>query len=137
MSLITLTFRNGPIEEYQLGLKGYNFSGSVQTQQIKGNCKIKIIKAVEFFGTDEVCVIGELLEGCIATSMYALLHGKKAEIKEVDSKFGRGSVSKTGTKVILMLSGVKQEDLASLNEIEFIPPAKIQSERPTGKVIIC
>lgn len=137
MSLITLTFRNGPVEEYQFGLKGYDFTGSTQTQQIEGNCKIKIIKAVEFFGTDEVCVIGELLDGCVATSMYALLLGKKAEIKEVESRFGRGTLSRTGAKVTLMLSGVKQEDLASLEEVEFMPPVRIESERPSGKLIIC
>lgn len=139
MSLITLTFRNGPIEEYQLGLKGYKFTNEfAQGEQVSSNGKVRIIKTVKFFGTDNLCIIGELVDGSVSLAMSAEVLGKKAFIAEVESKYCKGNtVAKKGAKLTLMLSGVEEKDFEGIQELEFLPPLREAKERPIGKLIIC
>lgn len=139
MSLITLTFRNGPVSEYQYGLKGHNFSEDSFpfNGDSSANAHIKVVKVVQFVGTDELCVMGELTQGSISTQMCAMLGNKKAEVKELESKYGKRAISRKGTRLTLMLSGVNESDLSSVEEIEFIAPIVEEKPKATGKLIIC
>jgi len=138
VSLVTLTFGSGYVENYQIsGVKSRN-DGS--RYKITENGKVKIIKITEFFGRDDICVLGELIDGCVGPKMCSHFdNNKKAEILEIESKYGMKPVSRKGTKLTLMINGVKKSDLEKKGgEIEFVPQLMEElQEKPKGKVIIC
>jgi hypothetical protein len=121
MSLITLTFNSNSSRS----------SGSSKAE--KG--KIKIIKTEQFYGTEEVCLIGKLVDGAIASEMQ--IPGTENKIVSVESNYGAGFCQKIGAQVVLMVAGATKEDYQSGQEVEFEKVQTIAAiEKPRGKLII-
>ncbi|MEK6958613.1 MAG: hypothetical protein AABW59_01065 [archaeon] len=118
MSLVTLTFNSA----------NNATSGGV------GRGKIKVIKTEKFYGSDDLCVIGKLVEGAVAKKMFVA--GKcGTSINSVESKYGDGLCSKEGAQVVLMISGVQKSEFGEGAEIMF--ERSIQEQQKTkGRVII-
>lgn len=137
MSLVTLTFGSGYVEDYQI--RGEKSRNDGVQYKLNENGKVKIIKVTEFFGRDDICILGELVDGCVGPKMYSHFdNNKKAEILEIESKYGMRPVSRKGTKLTLMINGVKKSDIEQKGEIEFVPPLMEElQDRPKGRVIIC
>jgi hypothetical protein len=121
MSLITLTFNNSSSR-----------NNASYSKVSKG--KVRIIKTEQFFGTEEVCVIGKLVNGGIASEM--LVSGTENKIVSVESNYGNGFCQKQGAQVVLMVSGANKEDYQSGQEIEFEKAQEIAIVKPQGKIII-
>lgn len=121
MSLITLTFNNN------------SSRSGVASKATKG--KIKVIKTEQFFGTEEVCVIGKLLDGAIASEMKTI--GTENKIVSIESNYGAGYCQKIGAQVVLMITGASKEDYTNGQEVEFEKCQSIEvCEKPRGKLII-
>ena len=117
MSLITLTFNNGSTEK----------ADSI------GRGKVKVIKADKFFGIDDICVIGKLVDGAVSTNMHIL--GSNAQIKSVESNYGLDSCIRAGAQVVLMVSNTSKNSFNFGDEIEFEKAIEV-AQRPKGRVII-
>ncbi len=118
MSLITLTFGNGK-NNRALAI---------------GRGKVKVLKTDHFFGTEELCVIGKLIEGAVATNMQ--LDGYDASIKSVESNYGEHTCEKTGAQVVLMVSGLAKDQLNKGDELLFEKNQVEQIQKPKGRLII-
>ena len=118
MSLTTLTFSSS--NEYSSGFS-------------RG--KIRVLKADQFFGVNEVCVIGKLVDGAVAKEMF--VPGTKKRIISVESNYGEGSCTKKGAQVVLMVENASKDDYSTGQEIEFERIALAQEiAKPKGKLII-
>lgn len=117
MSLITLTF-NGT---------------STEKADSIGRGTIRVIKTDKFYGINEVCVIGKLVEGAVSTNMH--LSGTNAMIKSVESNYGLDSCVRAGAQVVLMVAGAEKNQFESGQEIQFEKAIEI-AQRPKGRIII-
>ena len=117
MSLITLTFNNSSTEK----------ADSI------GSGKVKVIKADKFFGIEDICVIGKLLEGAVSTSMC--MPGSNSQIRSVESNYGLDSCIREGAQVVLMVSNASKDSFQAGDEIEFEKAIEFV-QRPKGRVII-
>ena len=118
MSLTTLTFN----------------SATSMTTDRAGRGKVKVIKTEKFVGSDDVCVIGKLMEGAVFNKMT--MPGKSGTlIVSVESKYGDGHCTKEGAQVVLMVSGIRKEDCPSDSELVFERIA-LEQARPKGRIII-
>jgi hypothetical protein len=122
MSLITLTFNNNSARSGQAA------------KAVKG--VVKVIKTEQFFGTEEVCLIGRLVNGAIASEM--LIPGTDKKIVSVESNYGDGFCQKTGAQVVLMVANADKSEYTTGQEIEFqkAVEAVAQAAKPKGKLII-
>lgn len=118
MSLFTLTFGN---------------TSSAQRGAAKG--RVKVLKTDQFFGTEEVCVIGKLVEGAVAREM--LVPGTSKKIVSVESNYGEGVCNHKGAQVVLMVSDSDKEEYSVGEEISFEKVQMLEeSAKPKGKLII-
>ena len=117
MSLITLTFN----------------SSSTEKADSIGKGKVRVIKTQKFYGTDELCVIGKLVEGAVSTNMHLL--GSDSVIKSVESNYGLDSCFRAGAQVVLMVAGANKGQFSFGEEIEFERAIEI-AHRPKGRIII-
>ncbi|MDD4250782.1 MAG: hypothetical protein PHX27_01165 [Candidatus ainarchaeum sp.] len=118
MSLTTLTF---------------NSSTGTQNSAIRG--KIMVLKTDQFFGTEEVCVIGKLVDGAITREM--IVCGTDKKIVSVESNYGEGFCCHKGAQVVLMIANSNKEEYNSGEEIHFERVALEEvSARPKGRLII-
>jgi hypothetical protein len=117
MSLSTLTFS----------------SDRKTTSQTHG--RIKILKTDKFFGTDECCIIGKLIDGAVSQDMS--ISGTDKKVVSVESHYGDACCSKKGAQVVLMVLGAEKEDYSNGEEIIF---EKMLTQKalvkPKGKFII-
>lgn len=121
MSLITLTFNNNSAR-----------SGNA-AKAVKGI--VKIIKTEQFFGTEEICLIGKLVNGAIAKEMQVA--GTDKKIVSVESNYGDGFCQKSGAQVVIMLSGAEKDDYTTGQEVEFQKAIEASAiAKPQGKIII-
>ena len=138
MGLISLTFGND--YKYQ---KPYSSHISIKRPQdsfISGQkCGyLKIKKVEKFLGTEEVCVIGKLVSGIILPEMETELEtGIKAEVKEVESKYGSQIVAKPGTSLLLMIKGAQFSHFNVEEVLEFHLKEEQARKKKKGKLIIC
>ena len=147
MSLVNLTFGNRTSVTSTNSTSNLNSSGleteMMQVTQaampvVRGDRgRVKIGRVTEFFGRNEICILGELVEGTIAANMMAIVNEKKVEVAELEHKYGIRPLSRPGTKLTLMLLGVNKQDLRTNDVIEFWPPAPKQTTKPKGRIIIC
>jgi hypothetical protein len=116
MSLTTMTFNSERVTDKTIG-------------------KIKVLKTDEFFGTDECCIIGKLMEGAVTQEMS--ISGTDKKIISVESHYGDVCCTKNGAQVVLMVAGAKKGDYEYGQEIVF---EKMFTEqvvaKPKGRVII-
>ena len=118
MSLVTMTFGN---------------SNSQGMGSLKGI--IKVLKADRFFGTEETCVIGKLLEGAVTKEM--IVPGTDKKIVSVESNYGEGTCDHTGAQVVLMVANSNKEEYEHGKEIAFEKVAiQVEKAKPKGRVII-
>jgi hypothetical protein len=117
MSLITLTF-NGT---------------STEKADSIGRGKIRVIKTQKFYGMDDICVIGKLVDGAISTNMH--LSGTNALVKSVESNYGLDSCIRAGAQIVLMVSNANKDQFSSGQEIQFEKAIEV-AQRPKGRVII-
>jgi len=118
MSLVTLTFGS------TLGAEAAAI----------GKGKVRVLKTEKFVGSDEVCVIGKLVEGAITKRMK--VSGKdSAQVMSVESKYGDGHCTHPGAQVVLMVAGVDKSEFGLGTEILFEKAFEEQA-KPKGRVII-
>ena len=110
------------------------FSGSNQMQNGVAKGKIVVLKSDQFFGTEEVCVIGKLVEGAITREM--IVPGTNKKIVSVESNYGEGFCSHKGAQVVLMIANSNKEEYNSGEEIKFEKISVEVEEKPRGKLII-
>ena len=132
MSLVTLTFGEN------------NSAGSEHVEIVTANARflsdakqtgvMKVSKIDKFGGTDELCVLGELVSGMICEHMLANGMEVPAEIMEVSSKYGK-AVARPGTKLLVMVKGLSRENVRVDSQIEFVK--KPEAPKPKGRLIIC
>jgi hypothetical protein len=108
-----------------------------ETQLDSSHAKVKIAKVAEFFGTKELCVLAELVDGKIAPQMKALVNQKNVHVVELEHKYGKRPISRAGAKITLMLNGVSKDDLKKNDTIEFWTPIVKPTAKRKGKLIIC
>lgn len=121
MSLVTLTFNSNSAR-----------SGSA-SKAVKGT--VRVIKTEQFFGTEEVCLIGRLVDGAVASEMQVA--GTDKKIVSVESNYGDGFCQKSGAQVVIMLSGAEKDDYSTGQEVEFQKAMEVQAiAKPQGKLII-
>ena len=118
MSLTTLTFANANAE---------------RATQI-GVGKVRVMKTDKFFGINEICVIGKLVEGAVANNMR--VQGRSAFVRSVESNYGEDYCVKEGAQVVIMVSGISKEEYNSGDEIRFETTPSEEIARPKGKFII-
>jgi len=108
-------------------------NSSKTTDLTKG--KIRIMKTDQFFGIDECCIIGKLVEGAVTEEMS--ISGTDKRIISVESHYGDRCCTKNGAQVVLMVSGANKADYEYGQEVEF---EKALSEaiaiKPKGRIII-
>ena len=117
MSLITLTF-NGT---------------STEKADSIGRGKVRVIKTQKFYGLDELCVIGKLVEGAVSTSMH--MSGTNSMVKSVESNYGLDSCIRAGAQVVLMVAGANTDQFSFGQEVQFEKAIEL-AQRPKGRVII-
>ena len=88
-------------------------------------------------GTDDLCVLGNLISGMVAVSMTTFVGEKCAEVTEVESKYGFDKLQRKGTNVTLMLKGASKEDVHANDTLEFNARFKEKTCPKKGKLIIC
>ena len=140
MSLVNLTFGNNNSITNSNGTEmvEVTHSSSASAEAVRGDRgKVKIGRVTEFFGRPEICILGELVEGVIATNMMAIVNEKRVEVSELEHKYGTRPLNRPGTKITLMLNGIKKYDLKQDDIVEFWPAAPKESNKPKGKLIIC
>jgi hypothetical protein len=109
--------------------------GNTERNTNKTMGRIKVLKTDQFFGTEECCVIGKLIEGAVTQEMC--VSGTCKKIVSVESHYGDGCCTKNGAQVVLMLSDTAKEDYEIGEEISFEKMLTVQAEaRPKGKIII-
>ena len=117
MSLTTLTF------------------GGTNSVEGVGRGRVRVLKTEKFVGSEEVCVIGKLVEGGVIKKMK--ITGKDAaQVMSVESKYGDGFCTKPGAQVVLMVSGIDKSEFACGTEICFEKGFTEDTARPKGRVII-
>ena len=117
MSLITLTF-NGT---------------STEKADSIGRGKVRVIKTQKFYGMDELCVRGKLVEGAVSTNMH--MSGTSSMVKSVESNYGLDYCMRAGAQVVLMVSDADKIQFSFGQELEFEKAIEIV-QRPKGRVII-
>ncbi|MDO8428295.1 MAG: hypothetical protein Q7S92_03720 [Candidatus Diapherotrites archaeon] len=140
MSLVNLTFGNSTSITNSNGTELIEVSHAADagTPTITGERgKVKIGRVTEFFGRPEICILGELMEGVIATNMMAVINDKRVEVAELEHKYGTRALNRPGTKITLMLVGLKKYDIKQNDVVEFWPATPKVSNKPKGKLIIC
>jgi hypothetical protein len=109
--------------------------GNTERNTNKTMGRIKVLKTDQFFGTEECCVIGKLIEGAVTQEMQ--ISGTDKKIVSVESHYGDRICTKNGAQVVLMVSGTSKEDYELGQEITFEKMLTVKAEaRPKGKLII-
>jgi len=132
MSLVALTFgenNSAGAEHVEISTANGRYLSDTKTNGI-----MHVSKVEKFVGTDELCVLGELISGMICEHMLATETGSGAEIIEVSSKYGK-AVGRPGTKLLLMVRGFSKDEVQVNSELEFVK--KPEAPRPKGRLIIC
>jgi hypothetical protein len=96
--------------------------------------KISVLKTDKFFGTDELCVIGKLIEGGVCENMSFCGDSNK-KVVSVESKSGDRLCTKIGAQVVLMVSGIEKEEVLVGEELQF-EKTLFDKPRPVGRFII-
>ena len=118
MSLTTLTFN----------------SANSATNERAGKGKVMVIKTEKFVGSEEVCVIGRLVEGAVFKKMS--VSGRDGcQVVSVESKYGDGLCEKQGAQVVLMVSGINKDDYIAGSELAFERMVQ-EKAKQMGRVII-
>ena len=108
-------------------------SDAKSTQKTTG--KIKVLKTDEFFGTDECCIIGKLIDGAVTQEMS--ISGTDKKIISVESHYGDVCCTKNGAQVVLMVAGAHKSDYEYGQEITFEKMLTAQAiAKPKGRIII-
>ncbi len=105
----------------------------MQRGAVKG--KLMVLKTDQFFGTEEVCVIGKLIDGAITREM--IVTGTDKRVVSVESNYGEGFCHHKGAQVVLMIANSSKEEYAHGEEIIFERIAVEQAQaKPKGRLII-
>ncbi|MDD3159637.1 MAG: hypothetical protein PHQ98_01580 [Candidatus ainarchaeum sp.] len=96
--------------------------------------KVAVLKTDKFFGTDELCVIGKLVEGAVSEEMFVCGDSSK-KVVSVESKSGDRLCSKIGAQVVLMVAGVNKEEINVGEELHF-EKTDVNKPKPMGRIII-
>jgi len=129
MGLIELTF--GSNGERALETSAVDFMKNPEAE-----AEFRVIKTDQFFGTKELCVMGKLTKGVIARTMITKKGGMEGEIVTVESSYGKRPVSKPGTRILLMVSNLKKQDIQKDETLIFRPKAQEEGKKPKGRIII-
>jgi len=129
MGLIELTF--GTDGERALDQNSVNFLKNPEAE-----AEFRVIKTDEFFGTKELCVMGKLTKGVIARAMVTKVGDIEGEVICVESSYGKRPVTKPGTRVLLMVSNLKKNDVHKDETLIFKPKASEKEKKPKGRIII-
>lgn len=117
----------------RMSLTTLTFGGASSVEGV-GRGKVRVLKTEKFVGSEEVCVIGKLVEGGIIKKMK--VSGRDAaQVVSVESKYGDGFCTRPGAQVVLMVSGIDKSEYACGTEICFEKTLEEQA-KPKGRVII-
>lgn len=81
--------------------------------------KLRVRKACQFYGMDELYVMGEVVSGCVTTNMKGSCNNKILFVAELECKYPGVTRAKKGMKIGLMVYGVEREDLREGDTITF------------------
>ena len=98
-----------------------------QDKYLENDCGkgvIKVKKVEQFVGTEELCVIGELVSGSVALNMQANLQGQNAVVKEIESKYGGQKVAVQGARILVMLENAPKNCIKAEDALEFTAPER-------------
>ena len=69
--------------------------------------KLEVVKADQFYGHEDVLIIGKVVSGQIKVGMSTECFGKKVKVIAIESKYGK--IARTGLTIgITLLPGNKQ-----------------------------
>ncbi len=118
----------------KMSLTTLTFSNSARTNGTS-SARILVLKTDQFFGTEECCIIGKLVDGIVSEEMQ--ISGTEKKIVSLESHYGDRSCSKKGGQVVLMVSGARKEDYDYGQEITFEKTiAEAVPVKPRGRLII-